>query len=1035
MAFGLSHHRHRSSKSTAVRSAASALATFVVYLRVDASDAADGNSSHASAAISLCKLGEFNTGTQALGCQKCRPGRVTNTSGGTECKSCAPGRYSIEVGLSACAKCPGTSYSSVPGQSTCVQCPPNGICESDANGLRTSVTNADGFYLIANGEGPTGELAPCLHGQGRACLARGLCWVDPGADASSGPAMEGPMCGQCAKGFGRKHALDLCSECKPVLELLAWGAFQLLTLAITTAAYSTSTILTDFTQPKSKLVIILKQFVAYVQMNRIVLSTVSWDKIPFNANLLLDDSIKNLDDVFNAGSSGDVPILTCLLQRIAPSVPIHVSLLVVGVLWLPMWLLAVFLFFGIGSVMVHRAGFSIRRPLIISIVVNVLVVFPAMTGWLVEVTECRPFDVPRLAWNPSVSCEGGADTLWWAIGYSCVLLLPFGIPVGVFFLLYNHHRRRSGVHDTLRFLYAGYDTDKYYWEAVIMVRKVFFAIIVLAPQVRAQEFDSVTVHRAIVASLLIVAIFFYALHQIHMPFDNRSYFILDRIEQASLHAIIVTLCVVIDPGFSHKKGVGTLGFAAIFLFNVRFIVLALWGVCGDKMPAFMIAWFRRINCLAPDELVVSRDALILRRKHGYSERLLQDIVNMCATMEMERGRTSKFRYTPIVALMQRVAITAYVERLIKNDRAAHSSIKDRFRTGLQGYLYENVSFVKSLVDAVDERARAAKGQVVAETVPPELDRIQSSLDEHAASLRNLSSLPGHAISSRGSFTTTVEELHHAAMHLMMLEEVGDDSGIFSQFWTENMQGAVPVTPDGKSETLAQMIFGGLSLSDDLVQSNETGPLALGAESGTMSCVTSCDAYVLRVESGRLGPVSPREASHQEEVKASCYKDACTSPMSLSRAPPSEASLQEACSVNAIGRLQLCVDISTSDLASLRELEDLVSKLTQELESMKSKLVHVEDGRKELQDTVWKRTMELEYTENLVSKLTQELESTKSKLVHVEDGCKELQDTVWKRTMELDRTKVALLRATGTIPTLEQTCKLGCLSECPKTAYV
>jgi len=1024
-----------------VRSAASALAAFVVCLRVDASDAADGNLSHASATISRCKPGQFNNGTQAMGCQECRPGRVTNTAGSTECESCAPGRYSIEVGLSACAKCPGTSYSSVPGQSICVRCPPDGICESDANGLRTSFTNADGFYLIANGEGQTDELVPCLHGQSRACLARGLCWVDPGADTNSGPAMEGPMCGQCAEGFGRKHALDLCSECKPVLELLALGALQLLSLAITTAAYSTSTILTDFTQPKSKLVIILKQFVAYVQMNRIVLSYVRWDKIPFNLNLLLDESMKDLDDVLTVGVSGDVPILTCLLQRIAPGVPIQTSLLVVGVLFLPMWLLVVVLFFGIGSVMCYRAGFSIRRPLIISIVISVLVVFPGMTGWLVEVTVCQTFDVRRLAWNPSISCEPGENTLWWAISYSCVLLLPFGIPVCVLFLLYRHHRRRSGARDPLRFLYAGYDADKYYWEAVVMIRKVFFAIVVLAPQVRAHDVDAVTTHSEIVVSLLIVAFVFYALHQIHMPFDNRSYFILDRIEQASLHAIIATLCVVIDPGFSGSQGVGTLGFAVIFLFNARFVVLVFWGVCGNNTPAFMIAWVRRIGFLAPDELVVTRDALILRRKHRYSQRLLRDIMNMCATMEMERERTVKFSYTPVVALMQRVAVTAYVKQLIKDERAANVSIKDMFRTGLQGHLYKNVPFVKSLVEAVDKRVRAAKGQPAIGRILTEVDRINTRLGEHAKTLDHLSSSPchNHHISSRGSFTTTVEDLHHAAMHLMMLEEVGDDSGIFSQCWTRDMQGAVRHSPD-MSETLEQFIFGGLRFSDDLEQSNETGRFALRAEPGTPSSVISPDAFFLRVESEMLGLASPHEASCQEEQKSSCYKDACTSPMSLSRGPLSDAPSQEAglvddigrlhheascqeeqksscykdaCTspmslsrgslsdapsqeaglVDDIGRLQLCAEMSTSGLVSLRELPGLVSKLAQELESTKSKLVHVVDGYKTLQDTLEKQTTELEYT------------------------------------------KVALLRASGTIPTLEHTRDLGCLSGCPKKAYV
>jgi len=429
---------------------------------------------------------------------------------------------------------------------------------------------------------------------------------------------------------------------------------------------------------------------------------------------------------------------------------------------------------------------------------------------------------------------------------------------------------------------------------------------------------------------------------------------------------------VIDPGFSGKKGVGSLGFAVISFFNARFIVLVFWGVCGNKMPAFMIAWLRRINCLAPDELVVSRDALILRRKHRYSQRLLQDIMNMCATMEMERGRTCKFTYTPVVALMQRVAITAYVERLIQNERAANFSIKDMFRTGLQGHLYRNVFFIKSSVEAVDKRVRAAKGHVVDERT--ELDRIQSRLFKHSKNLEHLSSSPSHEISSRGSFTTTVEDLHNAAMHLMMLQEVGDDSGIYSQFWTKNMQGAVPGTPVSESETLGQLICRGLTVSDVLEQSNETVPSALRAESGAPSSAISRDAFVLRVESDMLGLVSPHEASCQKELKASCCKDACTSPMSLSRGPPSEAPLQEAGSVDRIGRLQLCAEVSTSDLVLLRELKDLVSKLTQKLES------------------------------------------TNSELVHMEDGCKKLQDKAWTRTMG-------------------QTCELGCLSEYPKKVYV
>ena len=95
---------------------------------------------------------------------------------------------------------------------------------------------------------------------------------------------------------------------------------------------------------------------------------------------------------------------------------------------------------------------------------------------MVDMFNCQDFDGDlRLITDLQVVCwEGLHPLMAYGIALPCLLLWGIGIPAGVWILM-NRDRERLdtiAVKEKFGFLYNGYKRSSYFWEIVIMYRKI-----------------------------------------------------------------------------------------------------------------------------------------------------------------------------------------------------------------------------------------------------------------------------------------------------------------------------------------------------------------------------------------------------------------------------------------------------------------------------------------------------------------------------------------------------------------------------------
>ena len=86
----------------------------------------------------------------------------------------------------------------------------------------------------------------------------------------------------------------------------------------------------------------------------------------------------------------------------------------------------------------------------------------------------------RLKYDLEVLCHKGPHKFWsLAIGLPGMLLWGFGIPIFALILLVRESSRIDNleVKQRLGFLFKGYKVKKYYWEIIVVSRKIALIII------------------------------------------------------------------------------------------------------------------------------------------------------------------------------------------------------------------------------------------------------------------------------------------------------------------------------------------------------------------------------------------------------------------------------------------------------------------------------------------------------------------------------------------------------------------------------
>ena len=114
-------------------------------------------------------------------------------------------------------------------------------------------------------------------------------------------------------------------------------------------------------------------------------------------------------------------------------------------------------------------------------IILLFLVHPNLVEYFFGVFNCYDIDgTKKLKGDLEIVCYEGPHLFWaFFVALPCILVWGLGIPFFAYILLQREKERlkRIEVREKFGFLYNGYKKDFYYWEVVIMYRKILVVFI------------------------------------------------------------------------------------------------------------------------------------------------------------------------------------------------------------------------------------------------------------------------------------------------------------------------------------------------------------------------------------------------------------------------------------------------------------------------------------------------------------------------------------------------------------------------------
>lgn len=670
-------------------------------------------SPHAGLACYACPRGYFAGDQGVLQCSACGVGTYQAAEGQSACDMCPAGKYQNSLGSVSCRLCTDwlpdeDSFAIHTGSDSCTRCPEGVLCVElpppASPGLFSSYSNADGWYILSPSQHAAGcwqracgELGQqcddftagvpyrCVHGtDGEACLELGRCYEDPWTGE---PAMEGRMCGKCRQGYAKAEPHDLCRACGSLAQELVLQSFDLSIIFVYSWVLTAMTSVTDPRQVAEVRSIVLKQFADYMQMMVIIMPVITMRSqfLRMTVQMLIEPFVVTT----GSGSSGAVPwagSAYCIVSAVFPNYEVHHVYTVISVLMVPAWILwdiGAFLAYKTVKRAMGRKPAS-RSTLVTLIIINMFVVFPRVMKMSIFNFQCAIFDVPRLIMNPDIECNDASHLSWQLLsGLGAFLLFACGIPLCMYLTL-RHFRHR--LHDikvarTFGFLYDGFEPQCYYFEAVLMMRKVAYYLVMILP-IYTQSGRCITMMGVTIVAL--------ALHYVKQPYDNRSYFILDHVEEKVLWAILITLLLqsvlwAFDDPVDASTGLAPqlredLFVIVAVLAHMRVLVMISYSMVHPLSKSAQ--WYKRIYV---EDVEVLEDGLFTRDLSDHAQSLFIQMISELADVYMKVNGT--FKYDAFAAFLRKVcskALRQQEKRLLDEANSQNLSCRDRAAMILQG---------------------------------------------------------------------------------------------------------------------------------------------------------------------------------------------------------------------------------------------------------------------------------------------------------------------------------------------------------------
>jgi len=368
---------------------------------------------------------------------------------------CLPGESQL---INRCYPCPEEKYSLNP-MDACKECPKGAVCLGRASmvpepGYWRSREDTDVFWPCPNekaclGSNITGKLQPT-----------GIC----------APGYYGNMCNGCLAGYFRSSR-GICSKCPdPALSMFKTAGVGLLFLLFILFVIKMSLISAH--KVSSQFSIYMKIFVNYLQLVTVTAAfDLAWP-VDVSSMLNAQQSAGSVSEQVFAldcyGSSEDSQRQTVFLKLIIVScVPILI-LMISALFWLLMaWC---------------RSRWDyLKCQLVNSLAVTFFIVHPSIFKVAIDSLNCKEID-PNEFWMSSylnIRCWDSYHSRYaLAAGLPSIMLWGLFTPFGALAILVKLRSKLDSLPVRIRlgFLYTGYKPEKFYWEFVILYRKVLLII-------------------------------------------------------------------------------------------------------------------------------------------------------------------------------------------------------------------------------------------------------------------------------------------------------------------------------------------------------------------------------------------------------------------------------------------------------------------------------------------------------------------------------------------------------------------------------
>ncbi len=242
----------------------------------------------------------------------------------------------------------------------------------------------------------------------------------------------------------------------------------------------------------------------------------------------------------------------------------------------PAVLLASSLVYKIWSTMYNIKPEIVEKWKMITYMVVLFLLHPSLSKIAMTVFSCEELPPDSGRWHlladRNIMCFKGRHLLWIGIILPVLLLYSMGIPAYLFYLLWQNRDslKKPGVRRQYGFLYSGYKLEFYYYEMVLMLRKVFMVVVTVLLQTAGPANQVPTAILFVVASLI--------LHVALRPWQQED---LVMIETGSLTTQFATLfcgLYLIDPNIPDQRRVAFS--VAIMLLNMLYILFFGWYFLG-----------------------------------------------------------------------------------------------------------------------------------------------------------------------------------------------------------------------------------------------------------------------------------------------------------------------------------------------------------------------------------------------------------------------------------------------------------------------